>query len=44
MLTPVSIDASTPATSICESLKLGLNNFAHANATADDIALELFNP
>ena len=44
MLTLVSIDASTPAKRICLSVNFGLNIFAHANATTDDIALELFNP
>ncbi len=44
MLTLVSIDASTPASRICLSVNLGLNIFAHANATTDEIALELFNP
>ena len=44
MLTLDSIDASTPATKICLSVNFGLNIFAHANAIADDIALELFNP
>jgi len=39
-----SIDASTPASRICLSVHFGLNIFAHANAIADDIALELFNP
>ena len=44
MLTLLSIDASTPEIKICESFHFGRNNFAHANATAEDIALELFNP
>ena len=44
MLTFDSIDASTPASKICWSVNSGLNIFAHARATAEDIALELFNP
>ena len=44
MLTLLSIDASTPEIKICELFHFGLNNFAHAKATADEIALELFNP
>ena len=44
MLTLVSIDASTPASNILVSSSFSLNNFAAANATADEIALELFSP
>jgi hypothetical protein len=40
----VSIDDSTPADNISKSFIFGLNNFAHPSATAEDIALELFNP
>ena len=44
ILTLDSIDASTPASKICLSVIFGLNIFAHASATADEIALELFRP
>ena len=44
ILTLLSIDASTPASRIWLSDQFGLNIFAHAKATADEIALELFNP
>ncbi len=44
MLTLDSIDALTPASKICWSVNLDLNIFAHASATADEMALELFSP
>src|SRR2546421_10007579 len=44
MLTLVCIDASTPYLRISKSVIFGLNNFAHASETTDEMALELFNP
>ena len=42
MLTPAFMDASTPIT-FASSIFFE-NNFAHASATAVDMALELFRP